>query len=106
MQMVMAGFVLGAQAAPGLEPGIFCAAVTPDSPASDSGTGDDHSRAGHPDCCRQGCPMLGALGLGPSELAVSVVRFAVAVVPSRDVGPAMPALWKDPGKVRGPPATA
>lgn len=68
VQMVVAGFALGVQAAPASDgvPAILCTA----SGDSDEGV-PAGSLPGRFDCCTQGCPVLGGLG-HPAPHAVEI----------------------------------
>lgn len=101
LQMVVVGFTLGAQAAPAATDlhDILC------TTSGDHGGGPDESLPGHLDCCTQGCPMLGSLGIAaPPAVAVSTVSFVIAPEPApspdRD---ARPSHRQDQRSARGPP---
>ncbi|MEP9348366.1 hypothetical protein [Xanthobacter sp. KR7-225] len=102
MQMVLAGFALGAQAgqARGQATGILCAA----SGSSDSGGGDSPP-ASHVDCCVSGCPMAGALWIpAPGQASVPAPQFIAArKAPPPAAEGLEPARREDPQSARGPP---
>lgn len=99
LQMVVAGFVSGVQAAP--SGGDLHAELCLGSGQDDGGGA---ALPDHPDCCRQGCPMLGALGLLPPSLALAEPAFNRA--PARVAAPpgAPHRLWRDPRRARAPPS--
>lgn len=99
VQMVVAGFVSGVQAAPsgGDLHAVLCL-----------GSGQDDGKGAalpdHPDCCRQGCPMLGAFGVLPPSLVLADAAFSRARVLRAQPAEAPHRLWRDPRRARDPPS--
>lgn len=105
LQMVLAGFALGALAAPDSadHQGIFCSASGATEAAPDEAP--DPSQTQHFDCCARSCPMLGGLLITPPPAAeVSAIGFVVAPgpVPTPDRG-ARSSYPRDQRTARGPP---
>lgn len=104
LQMVLAGFALGALAAPDSadHQGIFCSA----SGATDAAP--DPSQTRHFDCCARSCPMLGGLLITPPPAAeVSAVGFVVAPGPAPTPDPSARSSYpRNQRTARGPPGAA
>lgn len=105
LQMVLAGFALGAMAAPDAadHQDILCSAASTTDKAPDEAPGPSQTR--HFDCCARGCPLLGGLLIVPAPVAeVSAIGFVVAPgpVPTPDPG-ARSSYPRNQRTARGPP---
>jgi hypothetical protein len=107
LQMVLAGFALGALAAPDSadHQGIFCSASGATEAAPDAAP--DPSQTRHFDCCARSCPMLGGLLITPPAAEVSAVGFVVAPGPAPTPDPSARSSYpRNQRTARGPPGAA